>query len=75
MDNIRVQLNFTVDTPYGQYSDALYFPLDQWATTTQEQIDTMKQERVDNWIAVVTQPPIENNEVLVNEPTDEVTGG
>jgi hypothetical protein len=26
---------------------------------TDEQIDAMKQQRVDNWIAIVTAPPVE----------------
>lgn len=55
MDLIRII--FEVDTPYGVYRDALHLPLDH--TLSQEEIDAMKQARVDNWIALITAPPIE----------------
>lgn len=52
---IDTRVVFTVDTKYGQYCDALYFP--QNATPTQEEIDVMKKERVDNWINIIKNPP------------------
>jgi hypothetical protein len=36
---------------------------------TDEQIDAMKQQRVDNWIAIVTAPPAE--EVVEETPPTE----
>lgn len=55
MEQIRIIFEFT--TQYGVYRDALYLPADH--TYTDQEINTMKQERVDNWIAVVTAPPVE----------------
>lgn len=36
------------------YRDALYFTQEDYAGTTPEQIEAMKQERFDNWVAVIT---------------------
>jgi hypothetical protein len=51
------------------YRDALYFTAENYAATTPEQIEAMKQERFDNWIAVVTY--VAPEEVLV-EPVVEI---
>jgi hypothetical protein len=47
-----MQIIFEFDTPYGVFRDALYLPDDH--TFTDEEIQAMKQERVDNWISAVT---------------------
>ena len=52
-----VQVIFEVETAHGLYRDALYFPADQ--VPSDEEIELLKQERVNNWIAVVTAPPSE----------------
>lgn len=52
-----IQIIFEFNTPHGVYRDALYLP--EGHTFTAEQIDAMKQERVDNWVAVITAPPPE----------------
>lgn len=52
-----VQIIFEVETAHGMFRDALYFPADQ--VPSDEEIELLKQERVNNWIAVVTAPPIE----------------
>ena len=48
------QIIFTFETPFGPFSDALYLPEDH--TFTDEQIEAMKQERLNNWLAVVNPP-------------------
>lgn len=45
------QIRFTFETRFGSFSDALYLPEDH--TFTDEQIDAMKQERLNNWLAAV----------------------
>jgi len=62
-----VKIDFEFDTPHGVFRDALHLPDDHGMTD--EQIDAMKQQRVDNWIAIVTAPP----EEVVEEtpPTEE----
>lgn len=50
-----MKIDFSVDTPYGKFCDALYF--DDNAVPDDATIEAMKQERVNNWIAVITAPP------------------
>jgi len=46
-------INFEFKTPYGKFSDALLFPEGTEVPSAAE-IQTMKQQRLDNWIAVIT---------------------
>jgi len=62
-----VKIDFEFDTPHGVFRDALHLPDDHGMTD--EQIDAMKQQRVDNWIAIVTAPPPE--EVVEETPPTE----
>jgi hypothetical protein len=50
-----MKIDFEFDTKHGVFRDALHLP-DNHAFTEAE-IETMKQQRVDNWIAVVEAPP------------------
>jgi len=50
-----MKIDFEVETAHGKFCDALYFEDD--AVPDEATIEAMKQERVDNWIAVVTAPP------------------
>jgi hypothetical protein len=52
-----MKIDFEFETPYGKFADALHLPDDH--TFTDTEIQAMKQQRVDNWIAVVTAPPAE----------------
>lgn len=52
-----MKIDFEFTTPHGLFRDALHLSDDH--TFTDEEIQGMKQQRVDNWIAVVTAPPIE----------------
>jgi hypothetical protein len=51
-----MQIVFEFDTPHGKFCDALYFGDDE-AIPSDAEIEVMKQERLDNWIALVTAPP------------------
>lgn len=57
-----VKIDFEFDTPHGVFRDALHLPHDH--AFTEDEIQAMKEQRRDNWIAVVTAPPVE-------EPTPE----
>lgn len=46
------QIIFEFDTQYGVFRDALYLPADHGLTD--DQIQALKQERLDNWLAIVT---------------------
>jgi hypothetical protein len=52
-----MKIDFEFDTPHGVFRDALHLPDDH--TFTADEIQGMKQQRVDNWIAMVTAPPVE----------------
>jgi hypothetical protein len=48
-------INFSFETQYGMFSDAIVLPDDH--ILTDDEIEAMKQQRLSNWIAVVT--PVE----------------
>lgn len=52
-----IQIIFEAETPYGTFCDALYFLTNE--LPSDEVLERLKQERVDNWIAVITAPPVE----------------
>ena len=47
-----MKIDFTFDTEYGVFSDAISLPDDH--TFTDDEIEAMKQERLSNWIAIIT---------------------
>jgi hypothetical protein len=50
-----MKIDFEFETQYGKFADALYFEDD--AIPDDATIEAMKQERLSNWIAIVTAPP------------------
>ena len=52
-DIINVQIRFSIQTEIGEFNDALFIPLAEYDTMTSEQIDILKQARVDAWVAAV----------------------
>jgi len=52
-----MKIDFSFSSQYGTFSDALHLPDDHGLSD--EQIETLKQQRFDNWIAVITAPPTE----------------
>ena len=60
------KIDFEFQTQYGVYRDALY--LDDNHSFTEQEIEAMKQERVDNWIAVITAP----SEEVVEAPVEDI---
>lgn len=63
-----IKIDFQFETKFGKFSDALYLPDDH--AFTDAEIDAMKQERLDNWLAIVDAPPVDPEP----EPAPE-TGG
>ena len=51
-----IKMDFEVETKHGKYRDALYLP--EGHTHTMAEIEAMKQERVDNWITAIENPPV-----------------
>lgn len=67
-----IKIDFEFDTPHGVFRDALHLPDDH--AFTEDEIQAMKEQRRDNWIAVVTAPPadpLEEPEPILEEPTPE----
>ena len=62
-----VKIDFSFDTPHGKFADALHLPDDHGFS--ESEIQAMKEQRRDNWIAVVTAPPAPEPET-----TKEVAG-
>jgi hypothetical protein len=52
-----VTINFEFDSPYGKYADAIVLLDGQ--TMTDAEIEAMKQARYDNWLAAITNLPVE----------------
>lgn len=51
------KIDFQFETKYGLFADALY--LSDNESFTEEEIQVMKQARLDNWINAIENPPIE----------------
>ncbi len=62
-----IKIDFSFDTPHGKFADALHLPDDHGFS--EAEIEAMKEQRRDNWIAVVTAPPAPEPET-----TKEVAG-
>jgi len=52
-----IKLNFEADTLYGAYRDALLLPIGH--NLTEDDIKQMMQDRVANWVSVLTAQPAE----------------
>ena len=50
-----IKIDFEFTTQFGIFRDALY--LEDNHNLTQEDIELLKKERVDNWIAIVSTSP------------------
>lgn len=59
-----IKIDFEFDSQYGVFRDALHLPENHGMTDAE--IQAMKQQRFDNWIAIVTAPPAEET-----PPTEE----
>jgi hypothetical protein len=61
-----MKIDFEFETPHGKFADALWF-FDGQPIPSDEEIETMKQERLNNWLALVSG----TNEDVV-EPIEEI---
>ncbi len=50
-----MKIDFEFETKHGKYRDALHLPDDH--TFTEVEIQAMKQQRLDNWINILENPP------------------
>lgn len=61
----KVQVIFEKSDSDRTFRDALWFKLEEYNTTSAATIDAMKQERFDNWLAMVNAVPTEQSEITV----------
>ena len=64
-----MNITFTFDTKFGQYSDALILADDH--TLTDDEIKIMKQERLNNWLDIFNNPVVMPVEVIADIPVVE----
>lgn len=48
----RIQVLISEPTPEGQFNDALYFSVDEFENLSDEEVEVLKQERVNAWLAL-----------------------
>lgn len=54
-----MKIDFEFQTDFGVFRDALHLPDDH--NLSEAEIEAMKQERLNNWLAVVSAPPVEES--------------
>lgn len=52
-----IKIDFEFETQYGTFRDAIHLPQDH--TLSEDEITTLKQQRLDNWLAIVNPAPVE----------------
>lgn len=66
-----IKIDFEIkNEKYGVYRDALYLPEDH--THSEADIESMKQERYNNWLNIIENPPVveEVTPVVEDNPDD-----
>lgn len=69
-----IKIDFEFNTPHGIFRDAIHLPDDHGLSV--EELQALQQQRLDNWIAIVTAPAPEVSEQLPATPqsTVEIAG-
>jgi len=52
-----IKIDFEFETQYGVFRDAIHLAEDH--TLSEADIQTLKQQRLDNWLAIVNPAPVE----------------
>ena len=60
-----MKIDFEYETQYGKFADALWFP-DGETLPSEADIEAIKQQRLDNWVAAITAPPAEPDLVEID---------
>ena len=67
---MTIKIDFVFETEHGKYADCLHLPDNH--KFTDEEIQTMKEQRLNNWLAIVAAPPAPEPESNVKEIAGEV---
>jgi len=65
-----VKIDFEANTQYGTFRDALHLPDDH--NLSDAEIEAMKQQRVNNWINVVTEASNAPSTDVIDVPVSDV---
>ena len=60
-----MQIRFSYETKYGRFSDALNLPDDY--NYSEDELDAMKQQRVDAWVAYIDSTQVETTAEITPE--------
>lgn len=63
-----MKIDFAFETKYGKFADAISFPDDE--PMTDEEVEAEKQRRLDNWIALIETPAVEEPTALEEPPLE-----
>lgn len=50
------KIDFSFETEFGLFSDAIVLSDEEMATITQAEVDAIKQTRLDNWLEILNTP-------------------
>lgn len=70
---IKIQVQFCEETEYGEFSDCLIMDKSIYDSLTVEQLENLKQERINNYISFRQNPPVieeETKEQLLLQVND-----
>lgn len=56
-----IKIDFEFESQYGVFRDALHLPPDHGFS--EAEIAALKQQRFDNWLAIVNPPPVDTSVV------------
>lgn len=56
-ETAEIRIRYSIETPHGVFTDAFTFSIDEYAKLSQDDLEAMKQERVNNWLAAMNRPP------------------
>jgi hypothetical protein len=59
-----MKIDFEFQTPYGKFADALY--LTENHSLTDSEIEKLKQDRLESWIAIITSPSLAEDTIEID---------
>ena len=57
MDKVSIKVEFTRQVNGNNFTDSLYFTPEEYEAMSEKQLNVLKQERVDNFQAIIDNPP------------------
>jgi len=54
INNVFVQVRVQEDTKQGQFNDSIYYSAEEWSKLTKEEVQKAVEDRVNNWLKLVS---------------------